>query len=360
MNDIDRSGHECWLVGGCVRDHIMGRTPNDYDIASSMPAPKVKSILCGYKVLETGLKFGTVTVMAGEYPVEITAFRTETGYSDHRRPSEVRFDADIGADLMRRDFTMNAIAYSPARGFRDDYGGLEDIENGIIRCVGDPYRRFEEDALRILRALRFSSVFGFEIHAETADAADKCKTGLRHISAERIWAEISLFLRGDNAPQVFRDNFEVFTEIFCGIADPHVLIGSPCDPILRLALICRDCGKDFERQRLRCDKNTSRAVCELLKYENLKTEDKLFLPARQQMRLAYFDKGFGSEAIGADGYPIIYPSALTISGDDIIELGAEPGPDIKRIIGKCMIGIVRGEVSNEPESLRTFAKSIIK
>ena len=185
-------GFGAYLVGGCVRDMILGVQPNDWDICTSALPHEVEALF--EKTVTTGIKHGTVTVMMGKHPVEVTTFRSEGEYLDHRHPKSVSFVLDLNTDLSRRDFTMNAMAISAEGIISDPFGGIEDIKNKLIRCVGDPEKRFEEDALRMFRALRFSARLGFEIEAETL-AAIKSRAGYAaSISAERVRDELEKLL----------------------------------------------------------------------------------------------------------------------------------------------------------------------
>lgn len=152
LDELEAAGYEAWLVGGCVRDSLLGSTPGDWDVTTSALPEEMQRVFAGRRVIETGLKHGTLTVLADDrMPVEITTYRIDGGYSDARHPDRVSFTRNLHEDLSRRDFTVNALAYHPVRGLRDDFGGLDDLENGVLRCVGDPERRFREDALRMLR-----------------------------------------------------------------------------------------------------------------------------------------------------------------------------------------------------------------
>ncbi|MCL2741562.1 MAG: hypothetical protein FWE70_05565 [Oscillospiraceae bacterium] len=184
-----RAGHKAYAVGGCVRDGVMGETPADWDVATDCLPGEVGGLF-GSRVIETGLKHGTVTLVLGGHQTEITTFRLDGRYTDGRRPDSVTFSKDLGEDLRRRDFTVNAMAYNPDSGIVDPYGGLGDIGAKVIRCVGDPVERFSEDYLRILRAFRFASRLGFEIEGETLKKAIECRWGLRAIAAERVQKEL--------------------------------------------------------------------------------------------------------------------------------------------------------------------------
>lgn len=203
-------GFEAYLVGGSVRDMLMNSVGVDIDITTNALPKQTEAVFSTYRIIETGLKHGTVTVIIDGDPIEITTYRVDRGYTDSRHPDEVRFTADIKEDLSRRDFTVNSIAYNHINGFVDPFGGKKDVENKIIRCVGNPETRFEEDALRILRALRFSSVLGFEIESRTSEAIHECKHLLKNISAERIYSELSKTLCGKNIRNVLIEYADVF------------------------------------------------------------------------------------------------------------------------------------------------------
>ena len=193
IGKLGAGGYEAYAVGGCVRDTMLGRAPNDWDVTTSaLPETTLSLFSCadGFKAVPTGIAHGTVTVISGGEPVEVTTFRVDGKYSDHRRPDSVGFTGRLEEDLARRDFTINAMAYSPERGLIDPYGGLRDLGDRIIRCVGEPERRFDEDALRILRALRFASTLGFEIDDQTAEAAVRLRALILDISRERVSAEL--------------------------------------------------------------------------------------------------------------------------------------------------------------------------
>lgn len=202
INKLETNGYEAYLVGGAVRDIIMKKTPNDTDITTNATPEEVKKVFCEHSTIDTGLKHGTVTLIIEEIPFEITTYRTESGYSDGRHPDLVLFSKNIRDDLSRRDFTMNSIAFNQNVGFIDPFNGISDIKNKTIRCVGNPTERFTEDSLRILRALRFSSVLGFEIEEETEKALYDCRELLSNISPERVYIELTKLLCGKNVRTV--------------------------------------------------------------------------------------------------------------------------------------------------------------
>ena len=196
IETLQKNGYEAYAVGGCVRDMLNGDTPHDFDITTSAEPETVMSLF--EKTVPTGIKHGTVTVIINGVPNEVTTYRTDGEYRDHRRPDSVIFVKSLREDLARRDFTVNAMAYNKKDGLKDFFGGKQDIQNRILRAVGEPGRRFYEDALRIMRLFRFSSVLGFDIEENTLKAALEYAPTLKSVSAERIYSELLKTLCGKN------------------------------------------------------------------------------------------------------------------------------------------------------------------
>lgn len=262
VSKLRAAGFDAFLVGGCVRDSLMGRVPGDYDVTTAALPEQTEAVFAGERIIETGLKHGTVTVLLEGQPVEITTFRTDGTYSDHRHPDEVRFAPRIEDDLARRDFTVNAMAWSPETGLVDPYGGQADLERRIIRCVGAPDRRFDEDALRILRAMRFAAVLGFELDPATAASALAKKDLLDAVSRERIAVELVKLVCGPDVRRVVCEfwpilavpvpelapmaGFDQRSKYHCYDVLTHCAVAAGAvrpDAILRLAALLHDCGK---------------------------------------------------------------------------------------------------------------------
>ena len=210
LSRLQEAGFEGWAVGGCVRDALLGLEPNDWDLCTSALPEDLRRVFRSERVAETGLKHGTLTVILDHVPFEVTTFRVDGTYTDHRHPDGVTFVSNLKEDLARRDFTINAMAYAPDKGLRDYFGGKEDLRKGLIRCVGEPEKRFEEDALRILRALRFSAVYDFPVEEKTAEAARKLYPTLEKVARERIRTELDKLLCGKACGRVLREWAEVF------------------------------------------------------------------------------------------------------------------------------------------------------
>ncbi len=213
LKRLEDAGHEAYIVGGSVRDILLGKIPSDFDITTSARPNETEEVFSDLHMIETGLKHGTVTVVSDGEPYEITTFRADGEYKDGRRPESVFYSDDLTTDLERRDLTVNAMAYSPKTGLIDVFGGSEDLKNGVLRAVGDPERRFTEDALRILRALRFSAVYGFRIEDGTALAAKRLCGRIALLSGERVFSELKKLICGDYAERILME----FPEIICEV-----------------------------------------------------------------------------------------------------------------------------------------------
>lgn len=262
LNHFKESGYEAFCVGGAVRDSLMGNEPGDWDITTNATPDETANIFKNYKIIETGIKHGTVTVIIDKKPYEITTYRIDGEYEDNRHPGNVIFTRNLKDDLARRDFTVNAIAYNPDAGIVDFYDGQCHIYNSIIKTVGDPDKRFNEDGLRIMRALRFAATLGFEIDFETASAIHRNKDLLKNISAERINIELTKLVCGKNAFNILMEYPDVLSVVIPEIAPAisfkqygkkhaydvwehicHTVDTIPSDRILRLTMLLHDLGK---------------------------------------------------------------------------------------------------------------------
>ncbi len=378
------NGFASYAVGGCVRDFLLKKTPADYDFATDALPGQVMEIFSGYKVIPTGIKHGTVTVFAGSVPVEITTFRIEGAYLDNRRPSSVFFSKSIEDDLARRDFTINAIAYSPFEGYIDVFEGRKDIECKLIRCVNNPIKRFSEDALRILRALRLAAELGFAIERDTEESIHIKKELLKNISAERINMEFTRLLMSEDADkflQSYRDVIEVFFPEFKG--NPFYmhkagLMNQKKDLSVKLAFLFepiadqRGTEKAIDAiKRLRYDAKTIKEVKKMLFYKN-----RTIVPGKKQIKLwmnrmgdVLFEKllslkGFDEdmqkqETIVKDilskneCYSL---QTLDIKGKDLIAYGAAEGEALGRILQALLFDVILNKVPNQKKKLLERAK----
>ena len=262
LSRLTDAGHRAYAVGGCVRDSLLGRAPHDWDIATDARPAETQAVFRDFPVIETGIRHGTVTVLLDGEPYEITTFRVDGRYSDGRRPDSVSFAATIEEDLSRRDFTVNAMAYSETEGLVDPFGGRQDLRDGLLRCVGDPETRFSEDALRLFRAVRFAAELGFSLEPETRRALDRLHGSISRVAKERIFAELKKLLTAPHAADalricpallfsavpelaVLRDVpqhsryhiYDVFEHTL------HALDAAPPDETVRLAVLLHDTGK---------------------------------------------------------------------------------------------------------------------
>ncbi len=311
LNTLEQHGYEAYVVGGCVRDSILGRCPDDWDITTSASPEQVKALF--RRTVDTGLQHGTVTVLIEKEGFEVTTYRVDGDYEDGRHPKEVRFTSSLEEDLKRRDFTINAMAYHPDRGLVDLFGGMDDMEKKVIRCVGDPMERFQEDVLRILRAVRFSAQLGFTIEEETKEGIRALAPNLRLVSAERIQVELVKLLVSGHPDYLrvayetgitaeFLPEFDVCmktaqnTPHHCYTVGEHTLkslLNVRADKVLRLTMLLHDIGKpvvkttdengrdhfkmhgpESERmakailRRLKFDNDTMHKVCRLVKWHD--------------------------------------------------------------------------------------------
>lgn len=315
LEALEAAGHEAWCVGGCVRDTLLGRDPADWDVCTSALPQETKAALGGTPTAEAGVSYGTVTALTAGGPVEITTYRKEGAYSDHRRPDRVAFSKSIEDDLQRRDFTINAMAVHPLRGLRDPLGGQRDLHRKLLRCVGGPARRFGEDALRILRCLRFAAVLGFGIEESTKKALSDLSGLLKTVSAERVQAEMDKLLAGAYAEDVLRRYADVFRVLFPeGICAD--VSGAPPEPDARWAALLKGVP---EAEPVLCR----------MRFSN----------RRRKAILAH---------IAGDPLPL---ERLEIKGRDLLELGYAPGPRVGEALRKLLKDVQDGVLPNERSAL---------
>ena len=263
LSVLEAYGYEGYTVGGCVRDSLLGRAPNDWDITTNATPDEMKACFKDFRVIETGIRHGTLTVIVDGMQLEITTYRNDGEYLDNRHPVQVTFSEHIEDDLSRRDFTVNAMAYHPTKGLVDLFGGREDLQNRAVRAVGDAKTRFCEDGLRILRAIRFASVLDFDIAEDTAKAVHECRNLLSGIAAERIREEFCKLICGKGAVRILREyidvvaiflpelsrcvGFEQNTKYHCYDVFEHTLqalaLCENTDLVTRLGILLHDIGK---------------------------------------------------------------------------------------------------------------------
>ncbi len=372
------SGYEAFVVGGCVRDILIGRIPNDWDVTTNARPDEIRrlfSFLYGFSAIPTGISHGTVTVLSEGKPVEVTTYRVDGKYSDHRRPDSVEFCSELECDLARRDFTINAMAYSESNGVVDPFGGCDDLEKGIIRCVGEPRRRFSEDALRILRALRFASVLGFSVEEKTASAVLDMRGELLLVSRERVCAEFSKLICGKDAAAVLGRFFGVVEEIFPRIVcyDPVRLFDSMKNlvgealSLMLSALLADTAVSDVKAmmRELRFDKKTCERVSVILENKGFSGKNrtdvkrlcrKIGIDAAEDVIRLLIARGEGEGCLIdcleeiKRGEECVSVAGLAVDGKDVLSLGAD-GRAVGKILDYILDKVVDGELENHREKL---------
>ena len=389
LDTLHRAGYAAYVVGGCVRDSLLGLTPHDWDLCTSALPQQGMELFGEEKCIPTGLQHGTVTVKQGGGLYEITTFRTEGAYTDGRHPDEVHFVPDVREDLARRDFTINAMAYNAKEGLVDPFGGQADLQSGVLRAVGVPHQRFTEDALRILRLYRFAARFGFAIDPPTAQAAQELCAHLDCVSVERIEEELAKLLSAP-APAAYLD--EKILGVVLPELSPEALAaakpvvdacpaGEQALPV-RLAALLLSLGEDGTRRTLRrlrcsnaCIEETAVLVREavpgvpvslniyarrLLGKYNLCTVQRLAAlgTALQPEHAADFAAlSELVERLDADGV-CCRVSQLAVNGRDLMAAGVPAGPGIRKVLEALLDGVIREEYPNERQALLTAVQQL--
>lgn len=371
INLLTQTGSKAYVVGGCVRDGIIGRNTADFDVTCDATPDEVIKILSGVRVIETGIKHGTVTAITKDGNIEITTHRTDGAYTDNRHPDGVCFTKDIREDLSRRDFTMNALAYNHNDGLIDIFDGVKDIQNHTVRCVGDPRRRFEEDALRILRAVRFAAVLGFELEEKTSQAAKDMCGLLTNISRERIFEEVKKLVCGDFADVVIK-KYRCIIFSALGIKDNGEVFGklanAPDKADIRFALLLKN-FPDVQKimASLKCSRAFSESVISLVR-------DIGFSPEKEEDVILYISR-YGEEH--ADKLALLKGDCifsallkkvkekrcclnikdLDIKGDDIIKNTRLRNEEIGQALEELFALVAKGTLENKNEVLLGYLKS---
>ena len=382
LDTLHRAGYAAYVVGGCVRDSLLGLTPHDWDLCTSALPQQGMELFGAEKCIPTGLQHGTVTVKQGGGLYEITTFRTEGAYTDGRHPDEVHFVPDVREDLARRDFTINAMAYNAKEGLVDPFGGQADLQSGILRAVGVPHQRFTEDALRILRLYRFAARFGFAIDPPTAQAAQELCAHLDCVSVERIEEELAKLLSAP-APAAYLD--EKILGVVLPELSPEALAaakpvvdacpaGERALPV-RLAALLLSLGEDGTRRtlrRLRCSNTCIEETAVLVREAVPGVPVSLNIYARRLLgkynlctvqRLAALGTALQpehaadfaalselAEQLDADGV-CCRISQLAVNGRDLMAAGVPAGPGIRKVLEALLDGVIREEYPNERQAL---------
>ena len=401
LDALHAAGYAAYAVGGCVRDSLLGRTAHDWDLCTSALPQQVMELFGTEQCIPTGLQHGTVTIKYGGQLYETTTFRTEGSYTDGRHPDEVQFVPDVREDLARRDFTINAMAYNEAEGLVDPFGGQKDLQNGLLRAVGEPQQRFTEDALRILRLYRFAARFGFALDAATARAARQLAPHLDCISAERIQEELAKLLAAPQPgaylePAVLAVVLPELTPAALEAAKP-VLDACPAGeknlPVRWAALLGALGEADTRRvlKRLRCSnacieetavlvrETAGEGVCrsfseekasahpgdihlrQLLGRYGLRTVERLCALCAALHPQNAPDCALAAQRarqLEADGV-CCRVSQLAVNGRDLMAVGIPAGPALRRVLEALLDGVIRAEYPNEKPALLAAAQKII-
>lgn len=378
IGQLEAHGYEGYIVGGCVRDSLIGRTPGDFDITTSATPDKLMEIFShdGFSAVPTGIAHGTVTVVYGKAATEVTTYRIDGEYSDFRRPDKVEFTPSLAEDLKRRDFTVNAMAYREKSGIIDLHGGTADLEKGMIRAVGDPVKRFSEDALRILRAVRFCSVLDFKMDADTESAALELSPNLAKISPERISAELSKLLMGVSAARIMRDYCEILAPVTGLAKSPSTAVFSALGELsaelpVRLAALYLDCADAKNKLRgLRFDGKTVASTSAIIENYGEKITD--YTSAKQLCRragiytarsVAVLQFARGELSRDALGYfdeiegrgECVSIGQLAIGGRDLMTLGYS-GEAVGKMLDYLLTEVMENRIKNEASALLGAAK----
>ena len=390
LTRLHTAGHAAYAVGGCVRDSLLGQTPHDWDLCTSATPEQVLELFGEAHCIPTGLQHGTVTVKHGGELYEITTFRTEGAYSDGRHPDHVAFVPDVKEDLARRDFTINAMAYNAEEGLIDPFGGQNDLAAGIVRAVGEPQRRFEEDALRILRLYRFAARFGFSIDPATGQAARALCRHLDCVSEERIAEELSRLLAAP-APGAYLEA-EVLAVIFpeldaAELPESRRILdalepGMEHVPVRLAALLCPlgEAGARAALKRLKCSNALTGTVATLVReaaagmpgaaltltarrflsrYDLATITDLTALCSAQHPEQAEAFAALQQEAARlVETNACCRINQLAVNGRDLMDAGIRPGPGLRRVLDALLEQVLTGQLPNEKAALLAAAAQV--
>lgn len=368
LRKLSEKRYEAFVVGGCVRDILMGKEPADWDICTSCKPAEIKEIFAGFKTLDTGIKHGTVTVIVENMPIEITTYRVDGDYIDGRHPQQVIFTKNLQEDLRRRDFTVNAMAYRPGAGVIDPFGGRKDLFRRIIRCVGpDAKKRFEEDGLRILRGLRFAATLGFTLDGCTEKAMRQCVSLTERISRERVSGELSGLLLGFDAVRVLKTYGDILKTVVPGLKPEGMTEDMPEILQVRLAAVFPKETENYLR-KLRFGGKTIREASALSRLFSMNppqtpVEIRMLLAAEGEEICRMYFAGIGrlSDLEKVLNSGICRELAqLAVTGKDLIRAGFKPGPDVGKTLKK-LLHLVMGEVlENDKQLLLKYVEEEIK
>lgn len=382
LETLETAGYEGFAVGGCVRDTLLSQTPHDWDVCTNATPEQMLSAFRPFTCVPTGAKHGTVTVIVHGIPLEVTTYRTESEYRDGRHPDTVTFVSDITADLKRRDFTVNAMAYHPVNGLVDPFGGREDLKARVLRCVGDPTERFSEDALRILRAVRFAATYGFAVEPQTEQALFALAPTLYRVSAERVCGELTRLLTGDFVYPALSRLYPVLCAAVPELplqdegereALFRALSRSEKDRTVRWAVwlaVLGESAAESVLQRLRLDRRTTQRILTVIRHQNDTVSPNepairrwLYRLGEPTLRaLLAVQEAYGRpqqaaraciDRVLATGQCISLKT-LAVNGKDLLLTGIPAGEAVGKALQQLLAAVLDGTVPNQRDALLAY------
>lgn len=376
LEQLNTCGFEAYAVGGCVRDMLLGHTPYDFDVCTNATPQEMLACFCEFRTVPTGIEHGTVTVIVQNQPVEVTTYRIDGEYADSRHPDAVSFTSSLKEDLARRDFTVNAMAYHPQRGLVDLYGGREDLNRGVIRCVGDPMLRFSEDALRILRGLRFASSLGFSLEPSLVAAMETLCSTLQKVAMERVFVEFTKLLCGKGATEILQEYAPILSPLFCLEQQNISLLSKvPVTPVFRYAALLRN-HPDVKvfLKNLKASNELIAQVEPLVFLQTQRPPNTLFETRKWVFR-------YGVDCV--EKMPVLFQANdidstlfeeyvsmiqqqnlccslkdLAVNGKDLLALGIPKGEGLGAMLNTLLFSVMEGTLENRKEDLLAFAKAL--
>ncbi len=376
LEQLNKNGFEAYVVGGCVRDMLLGFIPYDFDVCTNAVPQQIISCFEGFRTVPTGIEHGTVTVIVQNQPIEVTTYRIDGEYADSRHPDAVSFTSSLKEDLARRDFTVNAIAYHPEKGLVDLYGGREDLNRGVIRCVGDPMLRFSEDALRILRGLRFASVLGFSLEKSLVTAMEALCSTLQKVAMERVFVEFTKLLCGKGATEILQKYAPILAPLFSLNEQNFPLLGKvPAIPMLRYAVLLKN-HKDV-KGFLKILKASNELMAQVEPLAFLQTQ----MPPVTLFETRKLVFRYGMECVETmiilfqanevdcmlfEEYVSMIQQQnlccslkdLAVNGKDLLAMGIPKGEELGNVLNILLFSVMEGALENNKETLLSFAKTL--
>lgn len=377
MKALNNSGYECYVVGGAIRSAVLNMPVHDYDLTTDALPSQMKTVFHDWHTFDTGIQHGTITVLSDHQPLEITTYRKDCTYQDHRHPDAVQFTSSIEEDCSRRDFTVNAFCYSEEHGFLDFFHGMEDIKHKVIRCIGDPYRRFDEDALRILRAIRFASQLNFTIEDKTAEAILELKDTLSYVSMERINEEFTKYISSSGCAPLFIPYMPVFTVFLPELSTlseeekkavtERLSFSDSCMPVRMAILLSSSCFDNPRSilKRMKFSNNEIKEISQLVSFKdkpvntltdvrrlkrdlNIPFEE--YIAFKEGMYQCRYTKAREYDKQIEDNNLCCTLKQLAINGNNLVQLGFR-GKDISDTLNTLLDKVISDELPNNKEVL---------